>query len=438
MLPKEITHDEIMPILSDDVITFNSTAVPVNGAQFGTNYGNQIIVDLPAQDFLIPDSLFIKYQIAIATTTVAGTVVGTPVYTPFYRLEIQCNGITLESQQQYNLIQNLITNITLDQSQKLGLQEQYGFSFPASGTSTNPININGRLLASATGETYTVSAPLQCILSMCKKYIPLFRFPSFRLIFTLDTIGNMMGYTATSVNTSFTISNFEVGYELFNPGAVAKSEFLAKYKKIPFKTQSFAYMTQPIGTQSAGTIYLNYNVHFKSIKSAWLYLSSQGTNQYSVNGQYDSWDVTQGNGDYSITIAGTQYPNKVLNVTYNKSGVMSELRKAATTLGIEYDTIFDKSNTMSISTEEFSYLANGTTSTKLTVPSKFYIGIHTERLHNKNYYFSGISSQNTAIVVRINASSTSGISQAFNCALILAYDVLLEFDTETQQITLSQ
>jgi hypothetical protein len=438
MLPKEITHDEIMPILSDDVVTYNSTAVPVNGAQFGTNYGNQIIVDLPAQDFLIPDSLFIKYQIQVTTTTAAGTVIGTPAYTPFYRLEIQCNGITLESQQQYNLIQNLITNITLNQSQKLGLQEQYGYSFSASGTATNPININGRLLSTNIGETYTVSVPLQCILSMCKKYIPLFRFPSFRLIFTLDTIANMMGYTATSVNTSYIIQNFEVGYELFNPGSAAKNEFLAKYKKIPFKTQSFAYMTQPIPSSSGGTIYLNYNVHFKSIKSAWLYLSSQSpANQYSVNGQYDSWDVTQGQGDYSITIAGVQYPNKVMNVQYNRTGVMSELRKAATTLGIDYDTIFDKSNNMSISTEEFSYIANGSTSTKLTVPSKFYIGIHTERLHNKNYYFSGISSQNTAIVVRINCGSTS-TAQAFNCALILAYDILLEFDTETQQITLSQ
>jgi hypothetical protein len=59
--------------------------------------------------------------------------------------------------------------------------------------------------------------------------------------------------------------------------------------------------------------------------------------------------VTNNTGEYSLSISGVQYPQKSLSAINNKSGILQELRK---TIG----SIYDKTNSMSINTVEFSQI----------------------------------------------------------------------------------
>jgi hypothetical protein len=125
---------------------------------------------LPKQDaFLVPDSLFIKHTCAVVTTTPVANMLGTPVYTPFIRLETVSNGTYLESQFGFNFVQNMVTHLTQNGAQLAGAGNSYGFSY----TDNNTSDTDGRTLSANTGETWNMSAPLSCILSNCKKYIPM-------------------------------------------------------------------------------------------------------------------------------------------------------------------------------------------------------------------------------------------------------------------------
>lgn len=96
---------------------------------------------------------------------------------------------------------------------------------------------------------------------------------------------------------------------------------------------------------SSGTLSLNYNVHYNSIKAAFLLFGATGSSANFINGQFDSFD-TQGGGDYSDKIAGTMFPNKLLSALTGKAQVLTELRKSSTTLQTGgYQNIF-KSNNM--------------------------------------------------------------------------------------------
>jgi hypothetical protein len=167
--------------------------------------------------------------------------------------------------------------------------------------------------------------------------------PQFRLIFTLDTMSNMMGYVNTSTTTSFTISNFEVCYELYHTGSNVMNSLLSN-QKLYLKSISFTNVAQTVPSGSSGTLNINFNVHYNSIKAAFLLFTQSGATLTLVNNQYDSVDITSGAGDYQILVGGVSYPQKPLSCTLNKSGILTELQKAATTFGQEYWCIFDKQN----------------------------------------------------------------------------------------------
>jgi hypothetical protein len=426
MQPSQMDYSETYPTLDIDSYNINTSSVPVNGSVFSSG---PIYVDILKQDFLIPDSLTIRYNLSITTGTTQGFVCGCPVYTPFYRLEVQANGQNLETIQQYNLLQHMMTNVTLSSANKFARESAYGYLQTAATAACN----GHQCTASTTTETFSVSAPLNCILSNCRKYIPLFAMPQFRLIFTLDAMSNMMGYT-TGTNTSFSVSNFEVCYELYHTSASVMNSLLSN-QKLYLKSISFTNIAQTVSSGSSGTLNINFNVHYNSIKSAFLLFTQAGATTTLQNNQYDSVDVTTGTGDYQLIVGGTSYPQKPLSCSLNKSGILTELQKAATTFGQEYWSIFDKQNEMDISATNFtSALMAGTSS--FTNCFKFIVGVHLEKMHNNTSVFSGISSQNTAIIARINCPTATTIG--LNANLILVYDTLIEFDVASGQISVKQ
>jgi hypothetical protein len=86
--------------------------------------------------------------------------------------------------------------------------------------------------------------------------------------------------------------------------------------------------------------------------------------------------------------------------------------------------MFDKANDMSITNAEFSYTENATTT--ITTPSKMIIGIPIECIHRSNTLYSGVSTQNTPISLRIGYASANANAHNLNC--ILAIDAVLTID----------
>jgi hypothetical protein len=421
MYPDVLQYDEVQPYLDPNDSCLNITSSPVNGATFGSINGTQILVDLLKQDFLVSDSLLCSYRMNIVTTTANAQITGTPCYAPINSVQIQVNGQIVETLPNYNQLMNIKTNLTLDSSQKQGSSFQYGYS------SAQAIGSNDGRLCAALNETWNVSFPLSCILSNCKKYFPLFLTGQVRLIFNLEPLPASFLAVSTAVPVSYTIDNFLIGYELFHSSGL-EATYRNRDAPINIRSLSFYSQYQPLASGISGQITLNYNVNFQSIKSAFI-CPSAGTLGNNVNGQFDYCEVTQGSGQYAVIVGGKTYPPKPINVQTNKAMVLTELKKAMTTLGVPYGTIFDKSNNFDITQAEFSYVAG--TLTSLSAPSKFIVGVHLEVLHSQSArdFWSGVSSKNSAVQVQI--LSPTATPQLHNVLLILCVDAMLTIDPKT-------
>lgn len=455
-LPSLVDYREPLVVLPEDSQNFSVACVPT-GSSTATPSG-QLQVDLGNRGFLDPASLLIRYKITYTTTTNtdAVSVVGTPAYTSILRLDTIINSQTVESINNYNVVANMLTNIKLSPSEKYGQQSALGFenqanlnpgTAPGSMESLDGALINLNTAATATSYVRTYSAPLHCILSGCEKLIPLFLLNGIRLQFTFDTVANIQGKgagatTGQSNILSYTVSNFEVCYNMVDMGQSVEREVIAMNPKLRIKTQSYATGSQTIASGVQGTQNLVYNMRYASCKSAFL-INGGNSASLSANGMFDSFDITSGNGDYQLNIGSVNYPQKALSTANNKAGVLQELRRAMT-------TIFDGNNSMSINGAEFAFISagtclpyaftavtgyNGVTSTQVAVPAKFIVGVNLQKLTVPlRAFFTGVSTANAPITAVINIGTVTG--QAHTCMLVLNYDGILEIDTSTKQCML--
>jgi hypothetical protein len=443
-LPKGLDYKDMHPMLPKDSVNLNTSSVPVNGSIFGTNYGNVMYVDLLRRGFLIPDTLYLRYNFNVTDASGNSFIAGTPAYTPITRLEVLVGSQMLQQIPSYNVNENAIINLTRTSAQKYGAQSELGYGNWANSAASTLAAIgqqNGRQLTTA-NESFTVAAPLDCCLSHCTECIPLEMMETIRFQVYLDVISNMYSYiSGVAAPTGYTISNFEICYEIYDPPYAIKSALMARKSPIYLKTLHYYNTTQTLPLGSSGAITLNYNTNLESIRGALISACSSGvgagSSSASINGQFDSWDVTQGSGDYSLVVNGVVYPQKPISVAINKQGVLFELKKFITGLDVAYSTIFDKENQFDITYTEFGYVANGGGSGDLTTPlapSKFFVGISTQVIKNSDTWFTGISSGNTAIQIRIN--SPTATAQSFNVILLCVCDALLIIDPQTNQTRL--
>jgi hypothetical protein len=423
VLPNSINYDEPLASLPPDTVNIEVVANPVNGATFGAN--SQIIVDLGNRGFLDPASLFIRYKFTAAS---AGNVemVGTPVYTPFLRLDTLVNSATVETINNYNVISNMLTNLKLSVSDKMG--QQFSLGYVDSG-GTSPVNneqIDGRTVS--TGETGSLSGPLYNCLSFSEKMIPLFLMNNVRLVFTLDSLTNMCNTQATkNPFTAFTISNFEVVYNIVDFGSEIQNNIMAM-DKIRLKSQSFASSISPLASATSGNVNLVFNHRYSSVKAAYLNCGG-GDATKSANKNQDAYDITSGNGDYQIQVNGVNYPSRSLSTINNKAGMLQELRKTM-------NTIFDKNVAMSINSAEYSAYSS-TSTTSFIIPSKFYVGFALQKLTiPQKAFFTGVNTNGSPITVSINIGTAT--SQIHNVMLILNYDMILEIEPASKQVVVIQ
>ena len=425
-LPSAINYQEGLAVLPENTQNFNVACVPVNGGAIGPS--SQIQVDLGNRGFLDPASLLIRYKMTYTIPNAAtGKVVGTPVYTPFLRLETLVNSNTVESINNYNTVANMLTNLQLSVADKYGQQTAFGYEH--SDVPYAIENLDGAVfLAAGATTTRWYSAPLIGLLAGSEKLIPLFLLNNIRLQFTLDTLANIQtNINGENLITDFAISNFEVCYNMVDFGHDVEREIIAMNPKIRIKSQSYSTGSQPIGDGQSGSYSLVYNQRFASVKSAYLNMGGSESDK-SANKNFDSYDITSGNGDYSFQIGNINYPQKALSTITNRSGILQELRRSM-------NTIFGSNVSMSINSVEYSKVSVNPTT--VMVPAKFWVGVCLQKLTiPQKAFFTGISTQNSPITVIINIGTAT--AQLHNVMLILNYDAIIEIDTSTKQCILIQ
>lgn len=418
VLPSSVDYKQALPALPDAAQQIPVAASPVNGSSFSA--GQQIQFDLLSRSFLVPDSMYISYSWSVTKGAAADNACGfrgTPVYTPFNRLDVQMGSQTVDSIQNYGLVMHLLTNVNYDVAQKYGLQSCFGYA-NAAGTSVSLEELDGRgFPAAAQAYTGSFSAPLVSLLSNSEKLIPLFAMPQIRITLTMDNLTNIFNTIIGGVS-GFTISNVELRYKVVDMGGSVENIVLGMGEKLYIKSQSFACASQTLPVVSSGYSELVYNQRYSSVKSLFAVMGSA-----SVNGFYDSIDLTSNTGDYSFQIGGVMFPQKPISAATAKSQALMELKSAV-------GSIFDKSNNMSINTIEFSYLANTPAVTTLFAPGKYFIGTSTEKL-NSDSLLTGISTQNSPISFRINTGAST--TNPSTVSLITNFDALIEVDTMTRQ-----
>ena len=438
VLPKSVDYSEALSTLPPDTQSFQVVCTPVSGSSFAT--GSQIDIDLGSRGFLVPGSLMIRYKgSAIGLGAQDANLCGTPVYSPFLRLNTMINSQTTETINNYNVVANLITNLTKDVAQKYGEQYSLGYSYPDATMAME--NLDGGVLLNAT-PSRMFSAPLHCALAYSEKLIPLFALNGIRLTFTLDSIANICsaitisGSASLVLPTDFQVSNFEVVYQCVDFGKDVENQVLSM-DRLRIKSNTWATSVQSVPANTTGQVNLNYNLKYSSIKAMFAnfggasraYSATAGQGG-SANGNMDSFDLSRG-GDYQFQVAGINYPQRALSAGNNKGGILQSLRYAV-------GSIFDRSNALSVNSIEFDTNSlMGAVNTTVTKPSKFWLGLSTEKLRvAAGGFFSGISTENGAITLTSNIASANPF--AINAMLIIAADYILEVDPQTRQVVVVQ
>jgi hypothetical protein len=340
----------------------------------------------------------------------------------------------------------------LDVAQRYGSATSLGQMGGATYANTTLAEASdGALLvpANVTTQNFSLSAPLPCILSGAEKLVPLGMMPQVRLQITLESIANAFAPAGgtNQLPTSVTFSNMELCYTAVSFGGDVQEMVKSMGDKIYIKSQSVSAMGNNVSVGSVSTIDLIYNQRLASVKSLFAtFCPITAGGAVAVNGKFDSIDITSANGSLVYNIAGVNYPQREISTLYNKSSIMTELRKACGALHADafFPCIgrneFNALDSAPPASELMIYTQAGgaiaTTPTSATNPAKFYFGVNTEKLTTNSVLLSGISTQSAPISLRINTGTAT--AYGYNVTLFALYDALLEISPLMRDASVKQ
>jgi len=412
-LPSSVNYGEVLPSLPENATRYSVALNPTNGSVFPA--ASQIQFQFPNRGYLIPDSVYLRYNVSTIISVGGATMLGTPFYTPIQRLETQFGSVTVDSINNYNQVCNMLTNGTMDWAQKYGNYINLGFS--GSGTVTTEEMDSRVIAASATLASFSVAGPIPCLLTnVVDKLIPLFAMPTVSMIFTLDALANML-LTSTAANvTTFNLTNVELCFDFIELGSEVDAMVRGMGDKIYIKSQSFSNSAAGIPIGTSGSQSYIFNQRYASVKAA-IVLFSGGLNKL-----FDSVDYSNSTGSISLNVSGVQYPQKPYSMVNNKAAMLVEFKKVM-------GSVYDRVNNVAINKVEFEITEASTAHTSFT-PAKFYVGFNLQKL-NSNALLTGISTNNSNITVNTESTYLTTITR--QCNLILAYDALIEIDMVNKQ-----
>ena len=419
VLPKELAYSPSLPALPE-CLSQEVVLAPVNGGSFGAS--SLIQFDLVSRGFIDPQSIYIRYKVALTNTaTDTSSLRGTPVYSFFNKLETIFGSSIVESINNYNQVCNMMTNLQMDVAQKYGQQSAYGYSI---GSSNAPSleQLDGR--SCTTSEVFSLSAPLPRILSSAEKLIPAGLMPNIRVQLTTAPIAEIfIPFASTNTPpTAYSITNCELCYTMIDFNGDVNELVKGMGDQFYIKSQSFKNMGASLASGVSGSVDLVYNMRLASIKSLFANFCGQ-TLTKCLNGNFDSIDPTSSNGEMVYTIAGTNYPSRPVSTLNNKAAFLMELKKAVGALHS------DNYNT-SINQVEFGHTDTsvGTTATTLYTNGKFIFSSNCEKLSSNGALLTGISTQSSPISLRISCNTAT--AQSYNVYLIALYDALIVVQPE--------
>ena len=441
-LPKELNYAAgALASLPGGTNSIDMVVSPANGAVFETD-GASIAFDLPSRGYLQPGSMYLRYKCTVTSATSKPLMRGVPAYTPFVRSEVLIGSQIVESIQNYNALVNILYNTKCDIATKASL----AYSLGLLNYTTAPTfeQLDGRELKENTGETWDMAAPLGNLLTNCEHLVPLKHMPGVRIQLTMDALANMFSPAAStpSVVSTISLTNLELcftvtEFDAATDGVVASMADASG--NIMIKSQSYSTSSQTIPAGVSGTQELVYNTRLSSIKSVLCWAAgnglaaSTGSGATLVNAQrngiYDAIDITGGEGEYSWTIAGEQFPPRPLSVVRNKAGIYQEL--SDTWSGSAHDIYGAK---MSIIPSEFQASENSVTGAAPGDVGRFLVGMNTERMTDNQALLTGVSSQLSPVTFRVAIGATATKSSHL-ITLVTLHDAILNVNIMTRQTT---
>jgi hypothetical protein len=435
VLPKELAYSPSLPTVPAGTTSKQIVLAPVNGANFSGDGAALIQFDLNQAGYLDPKSLYLRYRITSGGShSTAAVICKIPFYTMLQRSEVIIGSNVVESINDYNVWCNLFADLQLDVAQKYGNSRAWGLN----NNSQNLANQDGGTIAqSGAGSVIDVAGALPNILSGCEKLVPLGMMPNVRLQLTLERVANAVIVVANGVPAALNISNVELCYtQIEFPGAV-DSMVMSMGEKFFIKTQGIASMANNQNVGFAGTVDLPFNMRLASVKSLFTTFApiSGALIANSVNRKFDSLDMSSRNGSYVYQVGGQQFPSREVSTLRNPSSILVELRNA---VGGLHSTDYNSS----ISYSEFDYTdatvaaASGAVATTGIDPAKFYFGANLETLTDSGVLLSGVSTQSSPIMLRVNTATTTLLG--YNITLFAMYDALLEIEPATRNASVKQ
>ena len=450
VLPKELAYSPSLPSLPE-CSSKEVVLSAVNGNSFVA--GNLVQWDFPQQGFLDPASLYIRYRVSLPqVATNSYFIKKIPVYTLIQKLEVLFGSQVVETINDYNVWTNLWSDLQLDVAQRYGSASSLGMTGAATYTATTlaqasdgaeltPLNV-------AT-QNISLSAPLACILSGAEKLIPLGMMPQVRLQITLESIVNAFLPVAgtTQLPASVTFSNMELCYTSVDFGGDVQEMVKSMGDKIYIKSQSVSAMGNNVSVASVGTLDLIYNQRLASVKSLFAsFCPITAGGAVALNGKLDSVDITSSNGSLVFNIAGVNYPQREVSTLYNRSSIMTELRKACGALHADsfFPCIarneFNALDSAPPASEVMTFTGAGgaiaATPTTGSSPGKFYFGVNTEKLTTNGVLLSGISTQSAPISLRIQLGTAT--TYGYNVSVFALYDALIELSPLMRDASVKQ
>lgn len=494
-LPSSVDYSEPMGVIPAGTENYNVTCYAVNGSTFKAgqqiivDLNNVGYLDPKSLSIRYKMSLVVPaVALGQGITGQSMSIPGCPVFTPILRLDTLFNSNVVESVNNYNSVATALSNIGMSAADKMGQQSSLGYlsqawaggaydatapevkiDYSTINENTDGLTLvvgNGVAVATLAGTAvFDLSAPLPCLLSNAEKLIPL-NGTNIRLQFTLGAQTDVCPSSVTPISQSlyqgldvegvavsagfaalgglpvagqfgeYTISNFEIVYNQIQFPPHIERQILAM-PKLRIKTSSYATGLQTLAAGIAGTVNLVYNLRYASIKALFLLMGPTGAGaagaavNVTANKLLESIDITSGTGSYNFQCNGVYYPQNPLSTTNNKSGVLTELRRAM------IDLYANNKNSMCVDATEFAKTdallgaAANLSVQSVSKPGKFYVGVNTAKMSDKAV-FSGISSQNSPITAIVNIGTAT--RYAYSPILMLYYDAIVEIDVQTKQV----
>jgi len=292
-LPSAINYGQGMSALPENTRVIDVAINPTSGSSFTS--GSQISFDLISRGFLIPDSLFLAYKGTVASAGNA-QMRGCPAYSSFNNLTVQVGSQTIDSQNSYNAVMTMLTNLTLSVSEKYGLMSAYAYGSSDPTATVALEDLDGALLVGV-AQALTFAVPLTCVLSNCEKLLPLFAMPQVRVNLTVDSISNI--FTSAVVPTAWTLSNLTLHYKVIVFGDEVENMVRSMGPVLSIKSQSFGASSQTLTSGASGSQELIYNMRYASCKSVFCL---NGTSATTSGTFFDSCNLKPVEGNNMRTI----------------------------------------------------------------------------------------------------------------------------------------